>query len=224
MTYTYVDQSVDLADILQSTAEDGEVRCKLGDSVTSEGIAPDCVVWGTDGFVSRPNDPDENGAAQAFYINDGNELTILGTKDNRYADKVATLDPGDRAIVSNSAARFFLKKEKDGLVLYTESKPNGGEAMIFDMDGENGEIFLGCAGSWIKLSNDEIQIGAAGGAAIVTIDKNGVQINGSSFVCATASGTLGILGTIAPPVGTNSILYGPTGVAGVPSSSWVVVP
>ena len=212
------DYLLSTADVLATTIEDGEVRCNIGDSVESIGLGAEVAPWGIDGFVARPNDPDEEGACQAVYWSDGQNKRIVARRDNRFVSFVGALEPGDRAIVSNSTARLFLKKERDALVLYTESQPDGNQAMLVDLDGSTGTVLLSCAGSWIKLSNDSIQLGAAGGKTIVTIDADGVQIDGASFVCATATGSLGVPLPTPPPA--QAILYG--AAPGAPSKSWTV--
>ncbi len=215
-----------VADILATETCGGEVRANIGFSDTGKGIgANEAMWWGSDGFISRPNDPDDDGACMAWFFADGNDRRLLAYRDNRFADKVGELEPGDRAIISSGEARFFLKTGNDSVTLYTESQVDDGQSMMVSLEGSTGEITISTAGAFIKMKNDEITIGVAGGKTIVTIDESGVQIDGNQFRCATKSGHLGILGPqVAPLVGANSILGGLTGLAAVPSTAWTVAP
>lgn len=212
-----------VADILATETADGEVRCNLGYSDSGKGIGAGEAMWfGSDGFVGRPNDPDEDGACMAWFFADGNDKRILAVRDNRWSDKVGELEPGDRAIISSGEARLLLKVGNDSITLYTESQPDQ-QSMMVALSGEDGEITISCAGSWIKMSNDSIVMGVKGGKAMLTIDENGVQVDGNQFRCATLSGHLGVISPLVPPpVGLMSIVAGPIGIIGVGSPKWTV--
>ena len=216
----------DVADVLKSTAEDGEIRCTLGSSLTEFGLG-DAPVWGMDGFISRPNDPDADGACQAFYLADP-EKRILAFYDPRFSDAVGSLDPGDRAIVTDGAARIFLKKARDAVVLYTESQPDD-LSMMFDMSGEDGTLTIVIGNMYLKLGKDGdkkdvISLGINGGASLTLYADGTVRIDGKSFQCNTPSGQLGYTGSpdVILPIPLNSILAGATGVAAKPSTGWTV--
>ena len=179
-------------DVLASEAEDGEIRCNLGDSVTGIGISAATTTWGVDGFISRPNDPNDDGAARAIYVQDGHQKRIIAMADRRYDEKVGSLEPGDRAIVSNSEARLFLKRLRDAITLYTANDTDSGSAMMVALDGKDGQMLLTVSGTFIKITKDEIVLGVNGGASI-TLSQNGVTITGQAFTCATSQGTLGML-------------------------------
>jgi hypothetical protein len=97
------------ADATASTlASNGEIRFNLGDSTKGTGIDAGVPFWGTDGFLSRPADPDANGAAQIFFVNDGNLRRCIGSRDRRYLAQAGTIDPGDRSIYTPTGLRIFL--------------------------------------------------------------------------------------------------------------------
>ena len=213
-------------DILTTTLHDsGEVRVNIGDAVTGVGVAADASLWASDGFIGRPLDADERGSAQCLYHVDGHQKRAIATKDNRYADKVAELDPGDRAIVSDCSARFFLKHGTNQVALYTEGGGDSANPMIVDLNGDESTITLSCGqGSdvgMIQIEPTKITI-AAGGACIV-LDANMVALFADYFAANCGKGHLGVIGSIPPPV-TNAILYGPSGPTGVGSANWVVAP
>lgn len=210
----------DTADILQTTSEDGEVRCNLGDSRDGTGFVNSAAVWGLDGFISRPNDPTADGAAQGLYVVDGNQVRVVASRDNRFAAQVGALQPGDRAIVTDGDARIFVKQEDNAVILYTVSAKKQGNMMV-RLGGSDGKLSLFCDSAWIEISDEEIVLSVAGSQ--LKLDKTGVQIIGPHFHCDTGGGHLGTLGFgVAPPVGVRSILVGPTALAGAPSAGWTV--
>src|SRR3990167_5975490 len=112
-TPMWADHLTGVADILASTSDGGEVLVNLGDIRDNSGIAAEAPMWGVDGFVSRPNDPDEAGACEALYVVDGDEKRVLATRDMRFSEQVGTLQPGDRAIFTDGEPRLLVKKAKN---------------------------------------------------------------------------------------------------------------
>ena len=186
------------ADILATEATDGEVRAQLGDAALGKGFAQEVAIYGVDGFVGRPNPPDAEGnAAQALYLQDGDDTQIIGTRDNRWADKVGTIEPGDRAIISSGEARFLLKNERDAIVLYTADST--GKGLLLDMGGTEKEIKIVNAGkTFITMTQSSIVMGVDGGGSL-TIDADGVRVTGASFQAVTGSVQLGDQGGGLPP-------------------------
>jgi len=225
----WADHLTGVADILASTSDGGEVLVNLGDTRDNSGIAAEAPMWGVDGFVSRPNDPDEAGACEALYVVDGDEKRVVATRDMRFAEQVGTLQPGDRAIFTDGEPRLLVKKAKNSIVLYTLNVP-ADLSMMVELNGEEGTLKLINGGSWIEIAADRVTIGADGGKATLTVDASGVSLVGAHFAANTGGGNLGVLAAppLVPPVPpvpvANSILLGPTGMAGVPSSKWVVSP
>ncbi len=214
----WADHLSDVADILGSTvARTGEVRVDLGDALTGEGWDRDCATWGIDGFISRPNDRDASGVAQALFLYDGNTRRVVGMRDHRFADKAGALEPGDRAIVSKGPARFFLKNASDMLTLYTEHQ---GTSMAVAVDGSTGTIKLfNASGATVELRDGEIIL-AAGGTMLV-INADGFSVYGKHTALNTGGGNLGTIGPLPPPVATNAVLYGAPNLE-VKSTSWTV--
>lgn len=211
------------ADVLASSMENGDVRVNLGDALTNEGHVADAPWWCSgDGFVSRPNDPSENGggACTAFWFFDGNQRIATAARDGRYAEKAGSLQPGDRAIVSRGEARFLLKAANDSVTLYTADQTNNNTSMMLSLDGSTGSILISCGTSYIELKNGKVVI-SSGGASI-SLDGANVQVFGSHTALNTKTGNLGVVGAIPPPAGVGSIVAGPAGMSGVGSSAWTV--
>lgn len=219
----FADHLTSVADVLLSTTDDGEIRVNLGDTTTGEGLDSEVPVWGVDGFVSVPNEPDDDGAAQAFFIVDGHERRVVATRDNRWAAKAGTAPaPGDRFIVSNCAARVLLKRAKSSVTLYTENQQDGDTSQLIDLNGADGTTTLICGGALVQMSKDRIVLGVSGGGMIV-LDANGVQILGPYCGLNTGGGNIGVdhLGNAPPP--TSAVIGGTSGQTGIASPSWTVV-
>lgn len=212
-------------DALDSSADNGVVRIKVGDAASNEGLSSDCGVWGTGGFVSRPDLPSSAGACEVLTVTDGNERRVIGTRDKRQADKVGTLEEGDRAIVGSSPARLFVKAGKKSVVLYTEDD-DGGSSMLINIEGESGKIqIIHGGGASFEMSKDTIVLSAGGSS--LEIGPKGISAIGAHIGLNAMSGNLGIIGPQgeSPPLApVASVLCGPTGMAGVPCLHWTVSP
>lgn len=209
-------------EVVSTTLEGGELRANLGQGDT--GTVPDASFWGTDGFISRPNDKDEDGACLALFATQGNARRVIATKDNRTNDKYGELAPGDRAIVTSTDARVLVKRANSSVTLLTLN--NGEELMLQQLNGEKGDYTLLIGGpggkcAQIKVKADKMFLGVSGGGSIL-IDENGVTIGGKHFACNTKGGNLGTIGPAAPVAPAQSIMLGVTGMAASPAPFWVV--
>ena len=186
------------ADILATEATDGEVRAQLGDAALGKGFAQEVAIYGVDGFVGRPNPPDAEGnAAQALYLQDGDDAQIFGTRDNRWVDKVGTMDPGDRGIITDADARVFVKQVRSAVVLYTLNQP-ADASMLIDLGGAEGKIRIVNGGAVVEMENDVINLSVNGGGGI-KISADGVTISGSAIQLVAEVVQLGQLGPGVPP-------------------------
>lgn len=209
-------------DIVSTEVVDDEVRANLGQG--DAGTIPDATFWGTDGFISRPDDRDGDGACVALCATQGHARRIIGTRENRNGNKTGDMAPGDRAIVTRTDGRVIVKKANSSVTLVT--KNSGEELMLLQLDGSKGDFTIliggpGGACSQIKVKPDKMFLGVSGGGSI-TIDSQGVTIGGSHFACNTKGGNLGTLGPAAPVAPAQSIMLGVTGVAATPAPFWTV--
>jgi hypothetical protein len=211
-------------DVLASSMENGDVRVNLGDALTNEGNAGDAPWWcNGDGFLSRPNNPDDNGGGccQTFWLFDGNQRIPVAARDGRYAEKAGELQPGDRAIVSRGEARFLLKAANDSVTLYTANQQDDDSSMIITAVGETGTILIANGTAYIEMKKDKIVLNS--GKAMLVLDAQGAStFFGSHFAANTKSGNLGVQGVHAPTPGVASILLGVSGMTGVPSAFWTI--
>lgn len=214
----WADHTFEVADVLGSeVVSTGEVRVDLGDELSGDGWDKGVAMWGLDGFITRPNERSADGVCQALFVYDGNTRRVIGSRDNRFAQQAGALAPGDRAIVTDGPARFFLKRETDTISLYTE---HGGTSMAATLDGSTGTISLfNASGCVIEMRDSEIVL-AAGGTMLV-LNADGLAVFGKHCALNTGGGNLGTLGPIPPPVATNAILYGASSLE-IPSTKWTV--
>ena len=206
------------ANVLQSVHKGGEARLTIGDAQTSEGEAQSMPMWGLPGFVSMPDAPDDAGACQVLYLDDGPHRIGVAFRDNRYADKSGSPKPGDRMITSSGNARLMIKRADDSTTMYTANAPDGGSSMIITQNGKTGVTTIVNGKALVSIKTDEI-IFTAGGTSL-KIDSGGCTIFGKHIALNSGSGNLGMLGPGAPPPGIGSLIVGPSGMIGAPSLRW----
>lgn len=215
------DHVVNNADVLGSTAESGDVRVNLGDSLTKEGEAADCPWWGnSNAFISRPADPDDNGACEAIYTRHGNQRVVTTCRDARYAEKAGTLEPGDSAIVGPGDGRLLNKAATHTIALFSQDKANNDESMMVSVDGEKGSILIMVGSAYIELKKGKIVLN--NGQSSIVLDGANIQIFGSHTALNTKTGNLGTVGPAPPPMGVSSITAGVSGMTAIPSPGWTV--
>lgn len=215
------DHVVNNADVLGSTAESGDVRVNLGDSLTNEGDAADCPWWASgNAFVSRPADPDDDGACEAIYARHGNQRVVTACRDARYAEKAGSLEPGDSAIVGPGDGRLLNKAATHTIAMFTQDKTNNDESMMASLDGENGTALLMVGSTYIELKKGKLVL--SNGEAMISLDGPNIQIFGSHTALNTKTGNLGVVGVIPPPPGVSSITAGVSGMTAIPSPGWTV--
>jgi len=213
------------ADIITTDATGGEVRAQIGDAAKNVGYAQEVAIYGPDGFIGRPNDASGPDAARALYVQDGDENFIIGTRDNRFADKVGTMEPGDRAIVTDGEARVMIKQVRDAVVLYTVNQPED-KSMLIDLGGMEGEIKIINGGAVMTMTNDMITLATNSGGGTITIGPAGVTITGSAIQLVAPVVQLGDTGggVVAPPSPATAVAYSAAGPANVVSAKVFVAP
>ena len=221
-----LDSAFDVGDVLLSTAEKGEIRVNIGDVDKKVGYAINVPVWGPDGYISRPNDP-EDGACRAVYFVDGHNRRVLATCDNRFAKQAGTLEPGDRMIVSDSPARFFLRKKDQRIGFYTESIDDatvGGKGMLLDLSGKEAAITIKVWGCLLHMDGKagRIMLTASNGSQASTLVLDAV--NGASIMagvlnvdCPFATIGLNSDGTRPGKPGVDTVILGAVGTTGIAS-------
>jgi hypothetical protein len=215
----YTEGLLEHADVVGSTlAANGEIRVNLGDSATGSGIDRSVPFWGTDGFLSRPADPDANGAAQFVFFVDGNQRFAIGSRDRRSLMEAGTLDPGDRVVYTPSGVRIFADNSEGTIELRTP----GGSVMLLS-DTEFSVTLV--SGAKFELTDTNIE------ASLPTVIPTGLFVDSSSCVLsaknlgqtihmdAFATVTLGLTGgTIRPFIPTvENVNIGPGGGITIPS-------
>lgn len=223
-----LDSAFDVGDVLLSTAEKGEIRVNIGDVDTKAGYAINVPVWGPDGYLTRPNDP-EDGACRAVYFVDGHNRRVLATCDYRFAKQAGTLDPGDRMVVTDGPSRFFLRKKDQRIGFYTESIDDatvGGKGMLLDLSGKEAAITIKVWGCLIHLDGKagRIMLTASNGSQASTLVLDAAK--GASVISGSMNIDCGFVtvglnsGGVRPGIpGVDTALYGAMGQTGVASAS-----
>jgi len=183
----WADYTTGIADIVGSFQDDGEVRVNLGNAADGVGFASEEPMYGPDGFIGMPNEPSDDGACQAIYLVDGDRKRVVGTRDNRWLDKVGALKPGDRAIITDSPARILLKRDGDKVVLYTETSSE--KTMMLVLDGSGDQIMAVCGDNYMRLTVDAFEVNVGGN--LLRIDAETIKVIGKTFAAATGMVLLG---------------------------------
>jgi hypothetical protein len=220
----FADHLTDIGDILLSTATEGEVRVNLGNHLTGDGYDTNASMWGPDGYIARPNDPDDDGAARALYLVDGNARRVIATTDHRFSAQAGTLEPGDRLVVTNAACRWFMKQSTAHVGMYTEAEsepPVGGKGMILSLDGAGSVMQFKFGGTLIVLDGSTVTILAADNTSqsSIVLTPTSVTITASTVNIAGGFVTLGRNsdGTAPGKPGIDNVLYGAMGQSGISS-------
>jgi hypothetical protein len=179
---------LELLDVSYTADSDDEARLKIGDNASNAGVGTDCAYLATDGFVSMPNPPDGNGSATCIAWTPGNDRFVLAAMDGRYNDKAGSLNPGDRAIVSNCAA--YLKLSQSGNSISLASTNTG-----VSCDGTGGKVTL------------------YAGTLSVTLDGTGNKIIATWTDGAGTTATMALGPTTSIPISLS--VTGPAGAASI---------
>lgn len=166
----FADHLTDVSDILGSAvASNGSVRVKVGDSSDGEGWGQGIEAWGPDGYVWRPNAASAGSAARALYLTDGPIKRVVATADVRYLSRAGTMNAGDRAIITNSPARFKIVQSTDTVELYSESS---GNPVKVSVEGSGNKVTIRTGGNAkVEIVGNTATLEAAG--ASVSIDASG---------------------------------------------------
>lgn len=212
---------VDIADIVNVTVTNGEIRIAVGDALSGDGRGAEVAVWGVGRFVSVPMAPDANGAAQALVEQDGNTLRCFGWRDNRVSSKAGALKDGDAALLGYGAARMLLKHADDSMTLYTET--SGGDSVILTASGGDERIFGSIGSSYVEILKDEITI--SGGGCSIQMKGGAITMIASSIVIGGTRVSLGLMpGGIPPQAPAQGVVFGPVGATAIGSTSVAVAP
>lgn len=170
--------SIGVCDVMLSTADaDGSVRVNIGNSVDGVGYGASVPLWGTDGFLSRPNAATSAGTAQALYMTQGNSRRVFATRDGRWAVPFGALGEGDRAIVSNCDAGLWLDKSANAIRLAS----TGGATVVAGPSS----VVLTFGGCTVTLADGALTLeyaATAGGIVVssIVLDVAGVAITGGA--------------------------------------------
>ncbi len=187
-------------------------------SVTAESPESDNVEWWQHvGFLSRPPKPAAKQAAcQGVVIRRGDHDICVASRDLRGQDLAGSIGDGESCMYAagedgTGQARFLLKGNGNAAIYTTNGNVAGGSSVTIQANSD-GSINLASEYGGISISSSGIMLAAAGGAGIQLGSDGAVTIIGTSV--AVNGGSVSLGANAAMPV-----IYGPSGVAGAPSTS-----
>lgn len=181
------DHITSIGDVLSSSAVEGSIRVKIGDSISGDGFA-EALAWGTPGFYGRPADPTPQGAAQVWYTATGNQKRALGFRDRRAQAILPQIAPGE-SIMYGQQGQFVRTRNDGSVIAYTtdDNTPNG-------------------RGIYAKVAPDGIDLATPW--ARVMIGPLGVDAihhsSGATFTMGSVAGLPEPLGSLAAAAGITS--------------------
>ena len=206
------DIGVDILKTVRSLAT-GLITAQTGDSVTKTTNGDNAEWWQHVGFVSRPAVPTAGQAAcQAVVIKRSDNDAIVATRDARGSSIYGSLADGESCLYAPGAQGRVLLKADGSVNIYTTSdNTSSGQSVILTV--ASGAVSIGTPWGAFIMDSGGIRMGAGsaglqiGSDGTVTIIGTKIALNGGSVS----------LGANASP--TNTILFGPTGLAAIPSTS-----
>lgn len=207
-------------DILKITldSQTRTVLAQLGDVIGEKSYSDKAELWQQVGFCSLPSEPVAGqAAAQAVALRTSKNDVIVATRDLRGQTLKASLGPGETAVYAagpdgNSQGRMLIKGNGN-VVLYTThgNTPTGTSVTI--QCNADGSLVMASEYGGITINSSGITIAHTSGSGI-QLDASGATIIGSKVALNGGSIAIGAAANPATPA-----LVGPTGVAGVASTS-----
>lgn len=206
-------------DVLSTTlsAVKGMILAQLGDSKNQAVESDGAEIWGPGGFLFRPSKAVVGGVAcQALGFRRSDRDVIIGLKDARGQALAANLLDGELCLYApgtdGTAQGRILIKANGTIALYTaQGNASGGPSVTIQANASDGSIKLANQYGTISMDSSGIKIGFKNGGAI-QLDANGISLIGQAIGLNGASVSLGANAT-------QPVVWGPSGVSGVGSTS-----
>ena len=184
---------MEITNIIGSTVSSiaGKVLLKVGAFLGSFSksiiTAGDSQSWTHYGFISRPNDADETGSAEAITWRQGNTVHSMATRDLRDHKAIGALSVGDSmlyATVDKEAFAGVICKGDNGQVtiyapceIGNDGKATGAHVICVD-PAQNAISIVHKDSHSIILKNDGIILASGSGREIVRITNDAIQLCG----------------------------------------------
>lgn len=199
---------VDVLSTLLDTT--GYLLAIIGDVATSENESDGAEWWQHVGFASRPQSAvSGKSAAQGLTIKTGARDAVVASRDGRSASIIAGLGAGETciyAVGSDGTANAKILLKGDNSVQVTSAL---------------GVISMTSSGLTLHNSNGKgLSVSASGD---VTIDCATLRVNGTTCQINTQTAAIGSAAVLAP-LPAMTALIGPSGVAGVASTTVKIAP
>lgn len=136
------------------------------------------------GITALPFAPTEDGAAEGVILRDVGNLNgaIVGARDERCANVVANMQPGDVVLHScdpKAKAQVRVHANRQ-IALATEG--TDGKTMLAMLDGKNDKITITAFGGIVEMTKDGISIVAPGSKSSVLLNGDQVRVLGSAQI------------------------------------------
>ena len=210
------------ADVLATTrnATTGLLTAQTGDAIaqTSDGDAAE--IWQQPGLASRPAVPVAGkSAAQCIKIKRGDNDAIIAWRDARSTSIYGSLADGETCLYSSAGQGRVLLKKDGSINLYTVTgNAPGGQSVLVSVSPT--AVSIGTPWGMVVIDQNGINMADASGTAGISIAGGKVAILGTTVTINGGSVSIGSA-TASP---ATPALLGPSGMAGIPSSSVFISP
>lgn len=163
----------------------------LGDEQDYAETATDEPVYGVVGFISRPMDPDDDGAAEYIAARGDDNLTPFAGRDLRISKARGTVPKGTATMCTHTGAFVSIDNAPSGtgsvVTIYapyqhTSGVPAKAHAITVDTTTNNEHIaVIHAAGHSILLTNDgTLVLKNAAGDVFISLDDDGITMTGDT--------------------------------------------
>jgi hypothetical protein len=197
-------------------AKSKAILAQVGDVQHERVEDSDVPVFQTWGVMSRPAIPTskKEGAEVVLLRSVDQDIAIAG-RDLRFSELAGSLKDGETCVFASTGQARALFKADGSITLYTTSDNTSSGTSVAITIGTTGIKLIGPAGV-VTIDSNGVQLGESGGA-FLKMSGNEITLSATKITIAGGSVALGM--ACAP---TNTVLYGPSGMAGIPSPSVLV--
>lgn len=139
------------------------------------------------GFLSRPLDPDDEGACQVLYAWEGSEGHVLLGADARVLGKLPTLKKGGSIQYGATGTFSLIDGENGSKLIYVPYDFNGAgvaqKAFAINVDVDNQALHIVHGdGMSVVMADGRLTLRSNNGQASITLDGRKVTISGDLYV------------------------------------------
>ena len=198
------------------------ILCQLGDSTKQVPDSDQAEIWGPPGLWSLPAPPTQGGSScQALTIKHSDRDIIFATRDLRRSSIYGNLKSGETCVGANIGQARTIYKADGTITDVTTSDNTPGGTTISQTVGPEGYT-LSTPWGGITINSQGITITAGQAALMLTASGDAKLIGQTATVHGSVAALVGdVITTVGPKPAAPATpcLYGPTALAGLPSSN-----